>query len=141
MGKGIFFLYLLGLSLWDVKERRVPVILLVLGSIAAGSVVAYGMATGRIRGVELILGAIPGLSLLLTAWLTGKAGYADGIVLLCCGIVWGYREALLILCLSLVLISFVSIALLLLHKVKRQSRIPYIPFLAVGFWLAEFMGK
>lgn len=136
---GIVFTYLFVLSICDIKECRVPVLLLAAGSVFAGTVVIYELFTGHISWLQPLLGSLPGVFLLLVAWFSKKAGYADGIVLLCLGILYGYREGLLVLCVSLLLISLASVVLLMLRRVKRHTRIPYIPFLTVGFAVINFM--
>lgn len=138
--KGCFFLYLLLLSIWDMRERRVPILLLTLGSVISAVVVVCGGITGKIIWLQPIIGALPGVLLLVIAALSGKAGYADGIVLLWIGMVWNYKEGLAVLGISLFMISFVSVVLLLLHKVKKHTRIPYIPFLAAAFFIMSFSG-
>ena len=136
---GIILAYLLVLSLWDIRECRVPVVLLTAGSAFAGIVMGYELLAGETRLLEFVLGSCVGLLLLLVAWFSRKAGYADGIILLWLGGLYGYRQGLLILCVSLMLISLTSVALFLLGKVKRHTRIPYIPFITIGFVTANCM--
>lgn len=140
---GMIFMFLLVLSIWDLRERRVPLILLVAGSIWLGGVLGYELFTGRISWLYLLLGSLAGVFFLLLAWISGKAGYADGIVLLWLGAAEGYRKVLLILVSSLLLVCLSAITLLMFGKVKKHTRIPYIPFLAVGYVMtkAAFGGK
>ena len=136
---GIFLIYLLILSIFDIRERRISVLLLAAGSIFTGIVVTYELFAGYISWLQPVLGSLPGIFLLLVAWFSKKAGYADGVVLLWIGVLYGYREGLSILGVSLFLVSMTSVLLLILRKVKKQTRIPYIPFLAVGFTIVNFM--
>lgn len=126
--------WLLSISIMDACSRRVPVWLLVSGGIP-------GLAAGICReggGVSMILGALPGLLLLATAFATKKAGYGDGIVLLLLGIALGSRKSLLLFGVSLFLISICSLVLLAFRKAGRDTRIPFLPFLSVA-WLMLLM--
>jgi len=76
----------------------------------------------------------------LIAFATKKAGYGDGIVLLLVGMVSGGGKGLWIFCISLFLISIFSVILLLCHKVRRNSEVPYLPFLTVAWILISGTG-
>ena len=77
----------------------------------------------------------PGGLLLVTAYVTKKAGYGDGIVLLLLGMALGGDKSLLIFGLSLLLISVWSLILLVFHKAGRNTKIPYLPFLTAAFFV------
>lgn len=135
---GILLMLLLLLSIWDIRECRVPVPVLAIGSALVGIIVGYELLTGRINWLQPAMGSLAGLFLLAMAWLTKKAGYADGIVLLWLGILQDYKRGLMILSISLLLVSLVSIVLLILRRVRRYTRIPFIPFLTMGYVIAVF---
>ena len=128
----ILLLYLLLLSIYDIRGLRVPALLLTIGCIGIGINAVWELCTGQQTLLQSMLGVIPGILFLVIAWVSGKAGYADGIILIWIGIMCGYRDSFLVLAASLMLASTISIILLMLRKVNRQSRIPYIPFLAAG---------
>lgn len=133
-------MYLLLMSVWDIKERRVPMGLLVIGSIVVGVYLGYELFAGQISWLVPLLGSLPGVFLLIVARISKKAGYADGIVLLWLAATGGYQAGLFILGISLFLISVASIVLLVLRRVKKETRIPYIPFLTVGYMILQFAG-
>lgn len=87
---------------------------------------------------ELLWGSAPGILLLLMAAMTKKAGLADGIVLLLLGVPLGYHECILSFVLSLLSMSLVSLALLALNKVRGSSKLPYLPFLWIGYIVQAF---
>ena len=122
--------WLLSISIMDVRSRRVPVWLLLLGGIPclAAEICREG------GGFSIVLGSLPGLLLLATAFATKKAGYGDGIVLLILGVALGYRKSLLLFGVSLFLVSICSLVLLVIRKAGRDTRIPFLPFLSVA-WL------
>lgn len=128
---GILAGYLLGLSIYDGKERRIPVMLLLAGAIGAG----FWMLRKGLQGniLQCVLGLIPGLLLLVLAWSTGKAGYGDGAVLAIVGAFEGYRAGVVIWGISLCAIAVFALVLLCLKRVKRDTQLPYIPFLCGGY--------
>lgn len=77
---------------------------------------------------------LPGALLLLLAFVTKKAGYGDGIVLCCLGMVLGGEKSLMLLGISLFLTSLFALVLLVMHRVRRNSCLPFVPFLAAA-WL------
>lgn len=136
----VILIYLSMLGFWDYRERKVPLWLLTIGGVAACSAGIYRCAQGELRWSELLLGMIPGVFLLLTARFSEKAGYADGLVLTELGVCLGYREVMLLFGFSLLLLSVCSIVLLLLRKVHRNTKMPYLSFLAVIFLVRQFGG-
>ena len=118
-------------GIMDVKKRRVPVWMLALGG-----VLAVWAAFCRPSGyLEILTGSLPGVLLLLIAFATKKAGYGDGIVLCCLGVALGGERSLLLFGLSLFLISLCALILLALRRVKRNTDLPFLPFLAVAWIL------
>ena len=84
--------------------------------------------------MDMLKGLLPGIFLLITAFVTRKAGYCDGIVMLFLGILSDAGEGLLILGISLVLAAAVSLGLLVLREAGKNTRIPFLPFLTAA-WL------
>ena len=149
---GILLVYLLILSIFDCRERKVPIALLLGGVLGLCLLIFVEMGCGTVLGEELgrlslrdawrewLLGALPGVFLVLVAVLTRKAGVADGVVLMEIGICLGYRITLLLLCISLMLMSLLCVPLLLMRRVKRKTELPYLPFLtgALLLWNCFF---
>lgn len=127
--------FLIIMSAFDCREKSVPAILLIVGGVLSVLVAVYKGIIGENGWMQMVLGVLPGLFVLVTAWFSQNIGVADGIVLIMTGMCIGYRENVFVLGMSLFLISFLGVTLLLLHKVKRQTRIPYIPFLTAAYWL------
>jgi len=131
--KVLLGLFLMLLSVLDLKEKRISGFFLVCGSVLTGILLWFQIRQGSIGWIEIFLGMLPGLFLLAVAWLSKGAGYADGIVLIWLGCLYGYKNGLLFLGSSLFLLALLSIVLLMFRKVKRNSQIPYIPFLTASF--------
>lgn len=136
----VILIYLSILGVWDYRQRKVPVWLLATGAAAALGAGIYRCVQGELGWMEPLFGVIPGVFLLLMARFSGKAGYADGLVLTELGICLGYREVTLLFGFSLLLLSVCSIVLLLLRRVHKNSKMPYLSFLAVIFLVRQFGG-
>lgn len=135
------------LSLWlgilavsDLWWKRVPVWLLAVGGIIM-TFMSVDRYTREIKGaVELVWGLVPGALILLTAVATKKAGIADGIVLILLSLPLDYRECIVSFVLSFLLMSFVSLLLLVLKRVKGNTKLPYLPFLLAGYMVQAAAG-
>lgn len=132
----IILVYMAMLSIFDLRENKVPAIILLVGVIAA---FMYSMILISITGyivegfASVLLGAVPGMLLSAIAATTKKAGMADGIILALLGIVTDYRRALLVFCISMVVMALFSTVLLVLRIIKKNSELPYLPFLTIAF--------
>ena len=128
-------LWLIAMSLFDLFEKRVPVWLLTIGGIPAivTAMFTYRNGTGSLS--QLLFGMLPGVLLLVVAAVTRKAGWADGIVLLIMGLLTGLWECMVCFMVSLIAMSAVSLPLLVLRKVGKNTTLPYIPFLCAGYLL------
>ncbi len=111
--------------------------MLVLGGAFAGLTVVCTCGFTLAECVEMVKGCVPGTILLFMAAATGKAGAADGIVLIFLGICTGGKICLAIFMLSLLLISIFSGILLVLRRVGRNTRLPYLPFLSAAWLLGQ----
>lgn len=60
-------------------------------------------------------------------------GYGDGLAVGILGLFLGGRDAAAILLCGLFLCACVSMAVLTFGKMKKQTAIPFVPFLAAGF--------
>lgn len=129
-------IWLFAISILDVRSRRVPVWLLAFGGVI---VALTARQCGNVKECfDLLKGMGPGVLLLAAAFVTRKVGYGDGIVLLLLGMMSEGKGAMLFGT-SLFLISVFSILLLALRKAKRDTRIPYLPFLAVAWLITVHM--
>lgn len=130
---GMMVIYLIMLGIKDLTDRRIPVCWLGIGGILSVGIGSYRCIQGGFLWWEMLVGALPGILLLLTAWLSKKAGYADGIVLTELGICLGCRVSTMAFCFSMLLTALLSMALLALGKVRRDTKMPYLTFLAIVF--------
>lgn len=135
----IQLLWLLGLSGYDIRYKRVPVWLVLLGGVAAAGSGIFQWVCLEGSPADFFMGMIPGAVLLLLALGTQKAGWADGVVLMFLGSVLGFRQCILAVMFSFILISVVSAVLMILKKVDKGTAVAYVPFLTIGFVLCEMI--
>lgn len=131
--------YLVWLAVSDLKKRKVSMWSLLVGVVAATVIVLIEFVTGQKEIRELAFGVVPAIIMLVTAKLTQKVGYGDGIILLVIGMLYGYGTAIFLLCASIMLLALISGILLVAKKVGRNTLMPYIPFLAIAFVLHGIM--
>ena len=134
--------YLICLACCDIREKKVPIWMLLAGSVC-------GVLT-RLISVWVLheqwqwefftmgLAVLPGIFLLLTAKFTHKAGMGDGWTLVNIGLFETYKSCVFAMGVSLVIMAIVSGGLLVLHRVQKQTRMPYLPFLATAY-LCQFL--
>lgn len=139
----MMFIYLSILSVWDVKKRELPVFLLICGGLA---VILYRIMLSIICGpsseqlkawIAALLGALPGLLLTVLSYYTDKIGRGDGIVIMIVGACENCTFAAILICMACIFLTVVSVILLLLRKVTRNTRMPYIPFVALAYGLMK----
>ncbi len=121
-------------GIMDLKTRRIPVWMLILGGILA----AWTVCCQNSGYPQAMAGLLPGALLLFLGFVTQKAGYGDGIVLCCLGMALGGERSLLLLGVSLFLAALCALILLAMRRVGRNSRLPFVPFLAAA-WLIVVM--
>lgn len=124
--------YLAALAMMDALRREVAVWILWVGSAAALISATILLAGGKASWPELIFGAVPGLLMLAVAGFTKEAGPGDGIVLLQMNVFLLLNRVIFAFGMSLVIMGAFSAVLLLLRKGKKDTRLPYLPFLWLG---------
>ncbi|MDE5589232.1 MAG: hypothetical protein K2J60_08855 [Acetatifactor sp.] len=132
--------WLVPMSIMDTRSKRVPVWMLWIGTVAAIGVLLYDGINGGLNGWQECRALLPGVILLAVAYATGKAGTADGVILMLLGVFMGYEDCVAASLGGLFLIALFSVVLLTLRRVKKDTRIPFVPFLAVG-WLIVVCGR
>lgn len=130
----IFSVLWLGVLAWmDIRRRHVPVWLLVISGMIVTSVSAYEAWKETVNGIDRLCGIFPGGIMLLVAYATNMAGWADGVILLLLGLLTGFREIVCSFILSMLIISTVSLILVVLKRANRNTKLPYLPFLFAGY--------
>ena len=120
-------------SVFDVIERKLPFVTLLMAGAASLGYVLWLLFTGETTGSDICMRAVPGVLLLLCAFLTReKVGSGDGILLLITGNFLGYENSAAGFLLALFLSFVISVVLLLLRRADRHTRIPFAPCMTFG---------
>lgn len=123
--------YLLILAVEDMASKSVGVAELILG---VGPIAVSLLTENEPGGVVRILGLIPGIVILIISLITkGKIGIADAVVLCILGLTVGIYESCAVLAVACMLLIAYSVALLAGGRLKRNSRVAFLPFLFIGF--------
>ena len=130
-------LLLIPASVHDLSDRKVPfVYLIAAGTISVSQVVVKCLSGGgRTTIITAALGILPGLAFCAIAWISKKIGMADGIIVSILGLSENYVCGIFVLCAGSILLSFISVVLLIMKKVDRGTKMPFVPFLEGGYVL------
>lgn len=130
--KNLITFALLIINSWrDLRSREICFIPTVIYGLAG---ILYKFFTAGHSLYNLIPDLIPGLFLLLIGKISReKVGYGDGLVILTTGIWIGFTDCLLTLTTGLFMAFIFSAVLLALKKFKRDTELPFIPFLLFSY--------
>ena len=97
--------------------------------LAAGVMLAGGLLL-EISLWNRLAGGVVGLILVGFSLLSGEQfGKGDSLLLLFCGLAMGIYHLAALLMLSFGMSAFVGVGLLLCKKIKKTTKLPYVPFL------------
>lgn len=129
-------------SVQDIRKREVSNLCLWIG---AGLVLLLFVVDGILRsrlsaGEPLpwkqLWGIIPGVCICGVSHVTGGSiGKGDGYLLCISGAALGLNVNLAILCYGLLAAGIWSAVLLMVRKVKKETKLPFVPFLTGGYLL------
>ena len=147
MSSWLFLAWALVGSVWDIREKKVPLAWVVGGVIAAVLIFALCRMPEAILSEEFskflystVLSLLPGLFLLSVCFLSrGAVGQADGWYLLVLGGVQGFPEACGSLIGGVFLAGIAACGGLILRKVGRKSRLPLLPFLTAAWGIGRLL--
>ena len=122
----VFSGYLLGLSIEDIRKRKLSVWILGIGF--AGSVL-YGFVHNGL--FEVLTGIIPGVFLfILSILLPHSVGLGDGILTIIYGVVYGWKQVCFWLICGFLLAAVFGVYISLFRKGMCRM-IPLVPFLTL----------
>lgn len=126
--KGTMIFVYLGISTyWDLRYKRIPWSVQGMGFIFLCICI---LVQWKELSLLYLVAFVPGICLLLLAGITGEnIGYADGVSVMLLGGMIGFRGCIWMLCISMLLLSVFGLLMLLLKRMTRKSKIPYLPFL------------
>lgn len=122
----------------DYKKRKINTYFLLTGGIIGLLLHLYSM---KLDIVEILFGM--GIGVMILFWgflLGGGVGFADGMILVVSGIFLGFEKNMEVFFSGLFLIGITSLFLSVFKKKGRTYRIPFAPFLLVGYLFVMVMG-
>lgn len=123
-------------AFFDLKKKALPIWF--LGGSLLASIIVF-LICRPVSWTIMAAGIVPGLIFLLLSHLTKEAiGYGDGIFMVTAGIQLGGEKLLGILLVALLISAVFSLILLVFRRAGRKTAIPFIPFLAAGFFISLF---
>lgn len=133
IGAGIF---LAAGTFWDIKEKRIPVVWILLGVLVGVVCMLYEGVAGEGNAGAYLSACLPGALFLLISMVTHEQmGIGDGITLLILGGILGAKRVWLIWLFGMGGVFLFGIFLLISRKGTGKTRIAFLPFLLVGFFL------
>lgn len=131
--EGIVLGILAAFSVYDLKTKKVPV-----AAVAVFGAVVMGYRLFGKNGIwELLIGLVPGMLILLLAYVTRESiGVGDGLIVCVIGMFCGVNDTLAVLGMALVMASGVAIVLLTVKRAGRKTELPFLPCLCAGYLLS-----
>lgn len=121
---------LLWLALQDKKHMGISR----MGLGIAATVLLIGGSFGKVSLQSRLGGAAFGGLLLMFAFFSKEAiGLADAILLCICGVAFGLYETVASSFFAALYAGGYAVVLLVIKKAGRKSRIPFLPFLLLGY--------
>ena len=128
-------------SIHDWKYYSLPVWLLLVGILGGVGGALYSLLGEEVSLISAGMAFLPGVIALILSYITREQiGYGDGLLLIAMGGCVGLPQTIMIVGIALAASFVVSVALVLLRKVGRTQKLPFVPFLflacvmAVGGW-------
>ncbi|HOM03327.1 MAG TPA: A24 family peptidase [Acetivibrio sp.] len=129
----ILYILLASSSLKDYNQRLISNKLVVAGIVLGLATAALDVDSGKIIQSIILFIAIGLIMSLITFATKGGVGMGDTKLIAVSGLYTGLAGILSTLFYSFVLSGITGIALLVSKKANSKSRIPFIPFLTLGF--------
>lgn len=126
----IVILLLVYLSYEDIRYRKISTYVLLAGYIMAGGCLVF---VREFAIWEYFVAGCIGVLFLFFSIAGESIGIGDGALIMLLGMLFGIRRQVVVLCIALLLCAIVAVILLLFGKVKRKSRLPFVPFLCIAF--------
>ena len=117
-------------------------ICVIVVALSGGCALLYTIILGEKEWSEILYSLLPGACLLFLGLCTKESiGYGDGLAAMAVGMWIGWKGCIIAMISGFLLSSICALALLICKKVRGKSRIPFLPFLAVGLGVFYVVGK
>lgn len=120
-------------SIEDIREKKITVSITLVSAILG---IVLHLVYQNQSIYAMLAGSISGLGILGMSVLTkGKIGMGDGVVFMLTGLYLGVLDNLVLMSISFLLAGIWGMIRLFFCHCKRGERIPFLPFLFVGYML------
>lgn len=127
----LLFIFLLISTYLDVKIKKINIYLCILWGVL-GTVINLMLVNKGIR--FYLFGLAIGILILIFSFCTKEAiGKGDAAVFIVIGTYAGLTRTFVIFIISLILVLLIGSSLLLLKKVNKKTRLPFLPFILLAF--------
>ena len=127
----VMLVYMVYGAYFDIKKRELPGEYLIAGTAhALISQVFWGGQAWYVWGLGLLTGMI---FMVLSNYTNEGIGYADSMMIMNLGIFYGVWTVLILLAIAFTLAALTAVAGSMLGKCNRNTKLPFIPFLAAGY--------
>lgn len=124
-------------SVEDIRKKQISLLHIIVLLLAACVWAVWGR---EITIMNRVAGAAIGIGMLGIAQLTEeKIGKADAFIITALGILLGFRSCLIIVTIACGLMSMLAIGILVSKKGTKQTKIPFVPALSVGYLICLLM--
>lgn len=118
-------------TIWDIRTKKLPVILLICFGMA-GIIINIILPEYSIK--ELAFGIAIGVVLWNISYVTaGQIGNGDGLLFVVTGIFIGGMNNFVLLLWATVFCALAAGVLLLIKRVNKKDRIPFVPFVLLAY--------
>lgn len=127
----ILILFLVPSSIEDIRRHEICVWFISVGLMTG--ILLSALLNGLPFGLGYFAQFLPGIAILITACLTkGCIGKGDGLVCLFLGSIMSISFVVSSLILGFVMSSVYGLILIVMKKAKRETQLPFVPFLFMG---------
>lgn len=132
-----FIFLLIVFSIYDIRTMHLPIWIVSINILISILAIALDVMKGKRSltdyGLTLFLTVIILMTSVFFKILKIEAiGFGDGLIMISINLCFGAENAIVIFCISFLLSAIISGVLMVIKKVNRKTRIPFVPFLTTG---------
>jgi len=127
-------------ALWDMKTKKLPVLLICCGLIWMGIYAVSRLVMKEIGWMDMVLSLLPGMSCLIFAKWTKQLGEGDAWLILGLGICFTFYAVIGILMTAFFLAAIGSILIMIGKRSLKNQRIAFVPYLFCAAFLLRMGG-
>jgi leader peptidase (prepilin peptidase)/N-methyltransferase len=119
----------------DIKSQKISRLYIALLMLVCVMTVIVDINQGTNQNImSMLMGALIGICAVGISMMAGEQiGRGDGLVITAIGIVLGFRGVLGVVCLASLVMCVIAVILLILRKGNKNTRLPFIPAIFVGY--------